>query len=117
VSSPLRAVSTGEDPLAAIERTIETSELAALPALAAALAGLSARLALRLAGNTAARPPAGPERLLTVAETAEILRISEGSIYARAKRDLKHAAVQLGPGTVRFSAAGIEKFIRSRQSH
>jgi len=116
MSSRPRLVETAplDAALAAIEQAIRETPAEGLPDLAAGLAGLSARVSLRLAGNPAARSPAGPERLLTAGEVAEVLRISEGSVYARARQDLKPAAVQLGPGTLRFSSSGIQRFIRAR---
>jgi predicted DNA-binding transcriptional regulator AlpA len=115
---PVRAVPAAEgrigESLATIERAIQASPLEELPSLAAALAGLSARIALRLTGNPACRPLAEPQKLLSAAEVAEVLRISEGEVYRRSRSDLKPSAVVLGPGTLRFDPARLQKFIRSR---
>jgi predicted DNA-binding transcriptional regulator AlpA len=118
----LRAVSGAEErigeSLARIERAIQASRLEKLPELAGEIAGWAARIdrgiSLRLSAASAAKPPAEPEKLLTAGQVADVLGISEGEVYRRSKSDLKPAAVQLGPGTLRFSAAGIQRFIRAR---
>ena len=70
---------------------------------------VKALLTIRL---TAQAPPSDPDRLLTVEQAADRLGIAQDTLYRKA-RSLPFA-VRLPSRQVRFSAAGIEKFIRSR---
>jgi predicted DNA-binding transcriptional regulator AlpA len=84
--------------------------------LAAALADADVVLRLRISGRAAQEvPPAPPSGLLTADVVASRLSISRANVYRRAKGDLRHAVVEVGPGQVRFDAAEIERFIRSRR--
>ncbi len=76
------------------------------------LARLEALLLIRLKGSAGAAGDAVPDRLLTAEEAAARLALSPDTLYRKAKR--LPFTVRLGH-QVRFSAAGIERFIRSRQ--
>lgn len=81
-------------------------------ALLARLAGAQSALLARL---LAPGDPAGPppeDRLLDVAEAAEYLGLSQSYLYRHAKH--LPFAVRVG-NNLRFSAAGIAKWIRTRQ--
>lgn len=101
---------------AAIERAAADCRREDLPNLLGWAARLRGILALRLEerGQTPSAAAGRPEGLLTVPEVAKLLRISEGKVYTRAKGDLKPAAVELGPGTLRFSPERIRQFIDAR---
>jgi excisionase family DNA binding protein len=87
---------------------------AEIPAAMAQLAAWQSQLAARLAA--APTPPAaaadGPDKLLTVEQAAERLGMTKDSLY-RAAKTLPFA-VRLGPGQLRFSAAGIDQYIRAK---
>lgn len=80
-----------------------------LPEAIGQVAGLQAALHSRLLGPIA--PPAD-DRLLGVEEAASMLSIAPQTLYRKA-RELPFT-VRLGTA-VRFSEAGIQEFIRSRQ--
>ena len=65
-------------------------------------------------GSRAALPSPQRRRLLTVAEVAELLRISETNVYQRAKTDLRSAALNVGPGQLRFDADRVDRFLAAR---
>jgi predicted DNA-binding transcriptional regulator AlpA len=117
VSAPAAEGRIGQS-LATIEQAVQECSLPELPELVSQVAATAARVAclttLRLAGSTADKTPAQPERLLTAAEVADVLRISESELYRRAKTDLKSASVVLGPGSLRFDPERVRRFIRSR---
>ncbi len=76
------------------------------------LARLEALLSIRLNGSAGSAVSAEPDRLLTADEAAQRLALSPDTVYRKASR--LPFTVRLGH-QVRFSAAGIERFIRSRQ--
>jgi predicted DNA-binding transcriptional regulator AlpA len=88
----------------------------AIPGLLGEVERLKATLWARLASPHASRPPAGDgERLLTVEQAAERLGTSVDWLY-------RHAAglpftVRLAARQLRFSAAGIDRYIRYRAGH
>lgn len=84
-------------------------ELAALLAELMALEGLV--LARLLAGPST---PVTEDRLLTVEEAAAMLAVSPQWLYRRGKR--LGLAVKLGDGTLRYSSATIQRFIRDRSA-
>jgi hypothetical protein len=55
-------------------------------------------------------PPEKPDRLLTVEQAAPVLNLSVKALYARA-RSLPFAR-HLGRGTLRFSEAGMQSWMR-----
>ncbi|GAA4405475.1 helix-turn-helix domain-containing protein [Tsukamurella soli] len=73
-------------------------------ALAAAMAAL-----LAAAQNTTAEPPPTPPTLLTVAETAKMLRCGQTLVYAMLK-DGRLASVKIGRRRL-VRAADVERFI------
>jgi excisionase family DNA binding protein len=75
------------------------------------LARLEALFSIRLNGS-AQGAAEEPDRLLTAEEAAERLGIAADTLYRKAKRF--PFTVRLGY-QVRFSAAGLERFIRARQ--
>src|SRR5262249_8867964 len=56
----------------------------------------------------------GPHTYLTAADVAEMLRVSEKSIYRWAARDPTMPALRIG-GTVRFRAERLERGLRDRE--
>lgn len=80
-----------------------------------ALASLQTRLAARLiAANGSADPaPAAEDSLLPAKEAAARLACSVDWLYRHAGK--LPFAVRLGPGQLRFSSNGIDRFIRQRQ--
>jgi predicted DNA-binding transcriptional regulator AlpA len=80
-----------------------------LPEAAGQAAALQAEFLARLA---APPKPAGEDRLLEVEEAAKVLGIAPQTLYRKA-RSLPFT-VRIG-AAVRFSEAGIQKFIRLRQ--
>jgi len=89
------------------------------PAVAAELLvrviGLQTALATRaLAVPTNGRAAeAAEDRLLDVAEAARLLGVSVDWVYRRAAK--LPFAIRLGPGILRFSAAGLARYIQQRQ--
>lgn len=84
-----------------------------LSQLAAAQSALSAR-AVTLSFDAADPAPSnGADRLLTVAEAAQALAVSRAWVYRRSKT--LPFAVRLDGGALRFSATGIEKYLRARR--
>jgi hypothetical protein len=65
----------------------------------------------------AVRLPAtgGREPLLTVEQVAGRLQVSEAQVYRLAKTALRSAAVEIGPGTLRFDPDRLARFIDSRR--
>jgi predicted DNA-binding transcriptional regulator AlpA len=76
---------------------------------AAALAALAA-IPLPVAGASASHQA---DQLLDVEEAAGRLAVSRDWLYRRASR--LPFTIRLGPGAVRFSAAGLERWLRRRQ--
>lgn len=86
------------------------AECAALLAQCKALEG---RLLARLlaGGESAEREARGDgDRLLTIAEASEMLSVTRSWLYHHAKR--LGLAVRLGSGTLRFSHARIQQYMR-----
>ncbi|MBN1443138.1 MAG: helix-turn-helix domain-containing protein [Planctomycetes bacterium] len=93
---------------------LEDLDLEAIPELLGALEGLKAKLQVRLVELAArARPAEAPDRLLSVAEVAERLAVSEDWLY-RSTRKLPFV-VRLSPQQLRFSERGLERWIRQRR--
>jgi hypothetical protein len=65
----------------------------------------------------AVRPLAtgGRESLLTAEQVADWLQVSEAQVYRLAKTALRSAAVEFGPGTLRFDSARLARFIEGRR--
>jgi excisionase family DNA binding protein len=80
-----------------------------IPALIAALA---ARLLEPQEPAVPAAAPGDGDRLLTVEQAAERLGVTKDSLYRNAKT--LPFVVRLGPGQLRFSAAGIDCYIRAK---
>ena len=89
--------------------------LQAIPALLCQLAALHSALAARLLSEPA--PADGPEpdadTLLEVAEAARRLGTTKDWLYRHAQR--LPFTVRMGPRQLRFSAKGLERYIRQRQ--
>lgn len=87
-----------------------------IPAVLAQLAGLQAALLARLltspAPNAQTEPVGEDDRLVTVQEAAQRLGVAKDWVYRRAAK--LPFTVRLGT-RLRFSADGIERFIRQRQ--
>jgi excisionase family DNA binding protein len=107
VASPRFSALLGD--VDALRRELSPGEI---PAALSELEHLRASLILQMV-MAAGRPgPAIEDRLLTVAEAARRLGIARDTLYRKAK-DLPFT-VRIG-GLLRFSSAGIEKFVRARQ--
>lgn len=65
----------------------------------------------------AVRPPAtgGREPLLTAAQVAGRLQVSEAQVYRLAKTALRSAAVEVGLETLRFDPDQLARFIEARR--
>ena len=92
----------------------------ALPALLGELEALRAALWVRVAAHTAAPAPIqrgngtpGEERLLTAAQVAVRLGVSRRWVYRKAAT-LPFTRC-LGPGTLRFSERGLERWEEARR--
>jgi excisionase family DNA binding protein len=78
------------------------------------LAGVQSLLLARaLAPSRNGHEPPPEDKLFTVAEAAERLGVSEDWLYRRARK--LPFAVRVSPRHVRFSARGIERYIRQRE--
>lgn len=75
---------------------------------------LSRLQALALARLLAPSPTAIDDRLLTAAEAAKLLGCARQWLYRQ--KDLPFRR-ELSPGRIRFSSAGIQKFIAARDPH
>jgi excisionase family DNA binding protein len=97
-------------------RQVETvgPDLAAeeLPAALGEVERLRVMLSVRLSAVFASAKATEPDRLLDVEEAAQRLSVSSDTLYRKAK-DLPFT-VRLGH-LVRFSSAGIDRFIRAHQ--
>lgn len=82
-----------------------------IPSALGELERVKAVLSIRL---MAPGPASEPDRLLTVEEASGRLGIAPDTLYRKAKS--LPFAVRLPGRQVRFSASGIERFIRSRQA-
>jgi excisionase family DNA binding protein len=59
--------------------------------------------------------PPVEDRLLTIDEAAEVLRVSKDWIYRNQRWKTLPFTVVLSPRKIRFSAKGLERFIEERQ--
>lgn len=117
--SPFRAV-TPQAPEARLRAFLadlaEEAPPEGLPALIGALAEAQAILWGRFLAGTGTggrgQTPEGGDRLFTVEEAAQRLAVSEDWLYRHA--DKLPFTVRIGDRHLRFSAAGIEKFIRQK---
>ncbi len=91
---------------------VEDVPVAAVPAVLVELAGVQSALAARLAAGTPLEATSGDESLLKIAEAAKRLGVSPTWLYRRAKR--LPFVVRLD-GHLRFSALGIDRYLRARQ--
>jgi predicted DNA-binding transcriptional regulator AlpA len=105
--------------VAADPSRIESVQPDALPALIGEAEALRAKLWARLQASAAPTPaPApvreigGPDTLLTAEQAAERLGVDRRWIYRHA--DTLPFARKLSPGTLRFSARGLERWKESR---
>jgi len=100
-----------------MERTARETPLESLPELSGALARVSALVSLRLATEPlrdlqeALQAGAKADRLLTVQEAAQRLGLTEDWLY-RHYRGLPFTR-KVGEQTLRFSEAGIDRWIRN----
>jgi len=84
-----------------------------VPGLLGDLDGLRGALWLRqTSAGVSGRASEEPDFLLTAAETAQRLKVSEDHIYRNANKF--PFTVRLGPNQLRFSSKGIEKYIKLR---
>lgn len=95
------------DPLAASRVPFED-----IPALRGELARFDTLLLSRLLSNGHGHADAQPDRLLDAKEAAEMLGTSEDYMYRHAAR--LPFTVRLGQKQLRFSQAGIERYIHQR---
>lgn len=88
--------------------TVDTLPDTALPATALHLAALMARVAARMGnGHDTAPPP--PDQLLTIDEAAARLAVTPDWLRRRSALPF---VTKLSDGVVRYSARGLEQFIR-----
>jgi predicted DNA-binding transcriptional regulator AlpA len=85
----------------------------AIPGLLAQLAAAQTALAGRLLAMPSGTARAPSEELLTVEEAARRLATTPDWLYRRARR--LPFAVRVGPRQLRFSSAGIDRYIRLHQ--
>lgn len=89
---------------------VDTVPAEELPAFMAELGALSYRAAARLAAEHPG-PAEATEQLLTVEQVAE--RLAATVDWLRRQRDLPFR-VELSGGMVRYSAAGLDRWVRER---
>jgi len=106
--------------IAALEKAIAEVSPDEIPHHLGDLERLKASLWTRMMSTPAARDglsgttgAAGDDQLLSVAEAAQKLGVPKDWIYRRAGK--LPFTVRLGPRHLRFSARGIERYIRQRQ--
>lgn len=110
------------DVFRSVEAVIADADRDELPVMIGDLARLQAIATARLAAPNGRGPeletepdikPDRPERLLDVHEAAERLGVSERWLYDRS--DTLPFVRRLGARTLRFSAAGIERWLATRR--
>jgi hypothetical protein len=105
--------------LADLERLCTDLAPEAVPPVLAALGSLQAALAARLLATPAipTTPQLESDRLLKAPEAADLLGDSLGRLYRKARPGGPYAgfAVRQGLHSVRFSAQGIQRWIRRRR--
>jgi hypothetical protein len=106
---------TAKEILAGVGVLLEELPPAELEEFVGELARAQAIASLRVLRAPLSRPSDPAPRLLTVEDVAAMFRISEANVYARAKTDLRVAAVDVGPGQLRFDAGKLERFIEARR--
>ena len=74
---------------------------------------ISGQLAAIIEHSSQQQGVVAPERLLNVREAAERLAVPPDWLYRNAKK--LPFTVRLGPGLLRFSSNGIDRYIRQRQ--
>ena len=85
----------------------------AMPAILAQLAALQTAVAARLASGPPTTSNREPDRLLTVDQAAQRLAVSKDWLRRRTTLPF---VVKLSEGVVRYSAAGIARFIAEHQA-
>jgi excisionase family DNA binding protein len=107
---------TAREITATLERALESIPPEELPLLIGELARLQAEASVRLTSGAANgrrdRTPEAPDELLDVEEAARRLSLSCDHLYRHAKE--LPFTVRIGR-RLRFSAKGIERYIRQRQ--
>jgi excisionase family DNA binding protein len=94
-----------KNPAAAVDLPLD-----ALAALQAQCAAAQGAIAAAMLGHPGTQASPAPDSLITAEEAAERLSVSKDWLYRTAK-DLPFT-VRLGPDMVRFSRAGIDRYIR-----
>ena len=86
-----------------------------LPALIGELEAAKAHAWVRLlTANDKTASPVFEDQLLDVKQAAARLGISSDTLYRRAREGRCPFAVRVGPGSLRFSSKGLERFISQR---
>jgi excisionase family DNA binding protein len=88
-----------------------------VPELVAELAAFLARLLARLSDVEATSRidvAETPDRLLTVAEVAEVLGVDARWVYRKHEAGKLPFAMKLGPKTLRFSEQGLKRWLKHR---
>jgi len=88
-----------------------------LPDLFAGLERVRWTATLRLRASPAVAEPPVRRGLITVEQAAEYLAISRSDVYRRSKTDLRPAAVEMGPGQLRFDPEALDRIVRARRRH
>jgi predicted DNA-binding transcriptional regulator AlpA len=117
MSAPLAVVSAPGRPLEAVLSDLEAQaqhlSVERLPQFLGSLARVAATAQQRLLLPSLSLPAEGEDRLLKAEEAATRLGTTRDYLYRNAGK--LPFTVRLGPGQLRFSERGIQKFIRSRQ--
>jgi excisionase family DNA binding protein len=97
-----------------LERALDLVPIKEMPELLSQIERLKALIWLRLMRIPASsiREPSPPDWLLEVSEAAKCLGVSKDYLYRHAKQ--WPFAVRVGPGQLRFSERGLERWIKSR---
>lgn len=111
----LLPIEAADPRLASVLSMAQEMPVEALPALIGRLAEAQALAALRLGSAGRQEPPPAVETLMTAEEVAAMLRISLANVYARARRDLRPAAVEIGPGQLRFDRESLRRLVNARR--
>ncbi|MBI3329788.1 MAG: helix-turn-helix domain-containing protein [Nitrospinae bacterium] len=100
--------------IAHLEHALDIMPVEQMPGLLSQLERLWALIWVKLmiVPVSGTRENPGPDRLLDVSEAAHRLGVSKDYLYRHAKR--LPFALRIGPGQLRFSERGLERWIKTR---
>ncbi len=104
-----------DDLLRGLEALVAELPTGSLPELFAGLERVRWTAKLRLQAPPPAGEPSLRRGLMTAEQAAEYLAISRSDVYRRSKRDLRSAAVEMGPGQLRFDPEALDRIVRARR--